>query len=133
MPKAPSRSTAAARRHNPLADDILSAGQLRTKSSKGGRKSQTDDNEENGERFVDAKLSRKILDIGQELAEEDATEQEKSSEATQGKPNTAFDFDSRLEDNEQLSDDEEKFGDDQWGDEEEEVEEVVGGISYAWS
>lgn len=124
MPKAPSRSSAAARRHNPLADDILSAGHLRTQSSKKSKhRSRSGEDEENGERFVDAKLSRKILQIGQELAEEDAAEQ-KSSRATEGKLNSAFDFDSRFEDDERLSEDEDKFADDQWGDEEE-IEEVV--------
>lgn len=126
MPKAttPSR-TAAARRHNPLADDILSAGHLRTKSSKRKSKSR-DDDDGDGSHFIDAKTSRKILQIGQDLAEEEAAEQKAALGESSKKINSAFDFSSRFESDEQLSDDEDKFAEDQWGDEEvEEVEEVV--------
>ncbi|KAJ5594577.1 snoRNA-binding rRNA-processing protein [Penicillium hispanicum] len=123
MPKATSsRAAAAARRHNPLADDITSAGHLRTHSSKKGKpRSQGEDEDgENGQRFIDAKMSRKILQIGQELAEEDAAEQ-KLAMKSEPKSNAAFDFDTRF-DEEPLSDDE-KFENDEWVDEE--VEEVV--------
>lgn len=128
MPKAttPSRSAAAARRHNPLADDMTSVGHIRTQpSKKNKRKSRTDEDREDGERFVDAKQSRKILQIGQELADEDASEQKAARGETSGKINHAFDFESRLEGDEPVSDDEDKFGEDEWGDEDEEVEEVV--------
>lgn len=123
MPKATSsRAAAAGRRHNPLADDIGSAGHLRTQSSKKSKRRSSDDNEdgENGQRFVDAKMSRKILQIGQELADEDAAEQ-KLARGSEPKPNTAFEFDTRYED-EPLSDDD-KFENDEWVDDE--VEEVV--------
>lgn len=122
MPKATSSRAAAARRHNPLADDITSAGHLRTQSGKKGKRQSGDEDEEgeNGQRFVDAKMSRKILQIGQELAEEDAAEQ-KLALGSEPKPNTAFEFDTRFED-EPLSDDE-KFPNDEWVDDE--VEEVV--------
>lgn len=126
MPKATSsRAAAAARRHNPLADDITSVGHLRTQSSKKGkRQSQSEDEDgSNGQRFVDAKMSRKILQIGQELADEDAAEQKLAMGAP--KSNAAFEFDTRLED-EPLSDDE-KFENDEWVDEE--VEEVVCSFS----
>ncbi|KAL2833674.1 Bystin-domain-containing protein [Aspergillus cavernicola] len=125
MPKVTSsRAAAAARRHNPLAEDILGTGHLRTHpSKKDQRKSKADEDQENGQRFVDAKTSRKILQIGQELADEDAAEQK----VTQGQPaeqaNTAFDFESRFEDEEVYSDDEGKFNEDQW-DDEEEIEEI---------
>lgn len=128
MPKATTpRSAAAARRHNPLADDILNAGHLRTKSSKSSkRKSRSSDDERDQEHYIDAKTSRKILQIGQDLADEDEAERRAAMGETGGKINTAFDFQSRFEDEEKMSDDEDKFGDDQWGDEEvEEVEEVV--------
>ncbi|KAL2001778.1 hypothetical protein VTN02DRAFT_1241 [Thermoascus thermophilus] len=126
MPKATTaRSAAAARRHNPLADDILNAGHLRTKSSKSSkRKSRSSDDERDQEHYIDAKTSRKILQIGQDLADEDEAERRAAMGETGGKINTAFDFQSRFEDEEKMSDDEDKFGDDQWGDEEEEVEEV---------
>ncbi|CAL5866660.1 uncharacterized protein PFLUO_LOCUS869 [Penicillium psychrofluorescens] len=123
MPKTPnSRAAAAARRHNPLAEDIVSAGHLRTQSSKKGKRRENDEEDgENGERYIDAKMSRKILQIGQDLADEDAAEQ-KAVGSTEPKVNTAFDFDSRFDDEEPMSDDEDKFGDEEWIDEE--VEEV---------
>ncbi|OOF94467.1 hypothetical protein ASPCADRAFT_208148 [Aspergillus carbonarius ITEM 5010] len=124
MPKATSSRSAAARRHNPLAEDYLTAGHLRTQSSKKtSRKSHQEEEQEDGERFIDAKMSRKILQIGQELAEEDAAEQRVATGAATDKINSAFNFESRLEDDEVLSDDE-KFQDDQWDDDEEEIEEV---------
>jgi essential nuclear protein 1 len=110
-----------ARRHNPLAEDITSAGHLRTQSSKKGKGKAEDGEEgENGQRFVDAKMSRNILQLGQELAEEDAAEQAKG--AAQPKSNGAFDFDTRY-DEEAFSDDEGKFEADDWVDDE--VEQVV--------
>jgi essential nuclear protein 1 len=126
MPKATTpRSAAATRRHNPLAEDILTGGHLRTQpSKKNKRKSRAEEDHEDGERFIDAKMSRKILQIGQELADEDEAEQKAARGQTGEKVNTAFDFESRFEDEEFLSDDDERFKDDQWEDEEE-VEEVV--------
>lgn len=127
MPKATSsRAAAAARRHNPLADDISAVGHLRTNSSskKGKRQSQNDDEDgENGERYIDAKMSRKILQIGQELADEDAAEQKLLRGGAPTTSNAAFEFDTRFED-EALSDDD-KFENDGWVDEEEEVEDIV--------
>ena len=125
MPKATSsRSAAVGRRHNPLAEDIVTTGHLRTHSSKNSkRKSRSDEDQDDGERFIDAKMSRKILQIGQELADEDAAELRASLGNTAAKDNTAFDFESRFEDDEAFSDDE-KFQDDPWGDEEE-IEQVA--------
>jgi essential nuclear protein 1 len=124
MPKAtnPARTAAAARRHNPLADDIVSSGHLRTKSSKRKLKSGEDDDED-GNHYIDAKASRKILQIGQDLAEEEAAERRAALGDRAEKINPAFDFSSRFESGEQLSEDEDKFAEDQWGDEE--VEEAV--------
>jgi essential nuclear protein 1 len=122
MPKATSSRAAAARRHNPLAEDISAVGHLRTQSSKKGkRQSDEDENGENGQRYVDAKMSRNILQMGQELADEDAAEQKLAMGTEEPKPNAAFEFDTRFED-EALSDDE-KFENDDWVDEE--VEELV--------
>ncbi|KAL3490900.1 Bystin-domain-containing protein [Aspergillus germanicus] len=125
MPKATStRAAAAGRRHNPLAEDILSTGHLRTHpSKKDKRKSKAEQEQENAERFVDAKTSRKILQIGQELADEDAAEQNAARVIDVGQGNSAFDFESRFEDEEVYSDDDGKFNEEQW-DDEEEVEEV---------
>ncbi|KAH3010236.1 hypothetical protein KXW60_000757 [Aspergillus fumigatus] len=126
MPKVISSraAAAAARRHNPLAEDIITSGHLRTQSSKKSkRQGRQDDDGEDGERYIDAKMTRKILQIGQELAEEDAAEHEAAIGAANMATNSAFNFESRFEDDEALSDDEEKFREDEWGDEEE-VEEV---------
>jgi essential nuclear protein 1 len=123
MPKAttPSRMSTAGRRHNPLTDDILSTGHLRTKAGK--RKSKSVDDDEGEPGYIDAKASRKILQIGQDLAEEDATERRAAMGEDVEKPNTAFDFSSRFEGEEVISEDEDKFEEDQWGDED--VEDVV--------
>jgi len=129
MPKAttPSRISSTGRRHNPLTDDILSTGHLRTKSGKRKSKRGEDDEEEEeegeGQTYVDAKASRKILQIGRDLAEEDAAERRASMGLDAEKPNAAFDFSSRFEDEEVISEDEDRFGEDQWGDED--VEDVV--------
>jgi hypothetical protein len=123
MPKATSsRSAAAARRHNPLADDLLASGHLRTKSSSKRKSRQTSDDE--GEHYIDAKASRKILQIGQDLAEEDAAETRAALGQTEPKINSAFQFESRFEDEDNMSDDGVQFGEEEWGSEEE-VEEVV--------
>lgn len=114
MPKAltPVAAAREGRRHNPLEDDLVATGPLRTKPGK--RKSRDDDGTE--DKFVDSKASRKILRIGQELADEDEEGQ------VIAKPNTAFDFDSRFEDEE---DPEEVYQDEEsWGDEDEIVEEL---------
>ena len=111
MPKAttPVATDRQARRHNPLEHDLTAAGPLKTKSGK--RKSRHQDGEE---KFVDPKASRKILRIGQELADEDEAENQVQ------KLNPAFDFESRFEDED---DGQEPYEDTEaWGDEEEEVE-----------
>jgi essential nuclear protein 1 len=100
------------RRHNPLEDDLVATGPLRAKPSK--RKSRHEEGDE--EKFVDSKASRKILKIGQELADED-----EETEVVQ-KPNTAFDFESRFADEEESGGDFED--EEEWGDEDEIVEEI---------
>jgi essential nuclear protein 1 len=98
MPKLPSSSAATrliSRRHNPLADDLSPTAHLRTKSTTsttGKRKSRT--YEENGDGYIDAPSSRKILAMAQDLAEEDAAGRAKGNEAAV--PNAAFAFDSRI-------------------------------------
>jgi essential nuclear protein 1 len=99
-------------------------GHLRTTSTtKKGKRQDEDEEGENGDRYIDAKMSRKILQIGQELADEDAAEHKLRIGGAQQKSNAAFDFDTRFED-ETLSDDE-KFENDGWVDDEEEVEDIV--------
>jgi essential nuclear protein 1 len=107
MPKAAERQ---GRRHNPLEHDITAIGPLRTKPGK--RKSQSQD-EEN---FVDSKASRKILRIGQELADEE----EEANRVLNPQPNIAFNFESRFEDEEEQDPYDEDA--EAWGDEEEIVE-----------
>lgn len=113
------RSASRNNRHSqPLADEIASAGLLSTKSKK--RKTKHEDEDEEA-RYVDSRSSRKILKIGQELADED------SDHVAPAKPNPAFTFDSRV-DTETVSDDDDapEIEDDEWGDEEDVViEELV--------
>ncbi|KAF7856009.1 hypothetical protein EAF04_009965 [Stromatinia cepivora] len=116
MPKAmsPKELARSGRRHNPLEADLVASGPLKTKSGK--RKSR---NEDEGEKFVDSKSSRRILKIGQELADEDEAENQAA------KPNAAFNFDSRFEDEDE--EDEPEFGGEdgeEWGDDDE-VPELV--------
>ncbi|KAG9237759.1 rRNA processing protein-like protein Bystin [Amylocarpus encephaloides] len=112
MPKATTLTSAArqTRRHNPLEDDLTATGPL--KNNPGKRKSR---HQEEGDQFVDSKASRKILRIGQELADE--AEEENQVQ----KSNTTYNFDTRSED----EDEDEPFEDGEaWGDEDEEVEEI---------
>ncbi|KAL8635770.1 MAG: hypothetical protein Q9228_006776 [Teloschistes exilis] len=113
--RAGSVSSGKSRRHNPLSEDLVSTGPLRERSKK--RKLKADDDEE---RFVDSKSSRKILRIGQDLVDE------AEGEVKAQIPNSAFAFESRFGDEgepaEAAEDDEEA-----WGDEEEDdvAEEIV--------
>jgi essential nuclear protein 1 len=111
MPKATTSGAESRQlRHNPLEDDLLATGPLRSKPSK--RKSGKEDDEED---FVDSRASRNILRIGQELADEEEEAQRIA------RPNAAFEFDSRYED----EDKEASYEDEEaWGDEDEIVEEV---------
>ncbi|EKD21460.1 bystin [Drepanopeziza brunnea f. sp. 'multigermtubi' MB_m1] len=117
MPKAttPAPKPRQERRHNPLDVDLTATGTLKIKGEK--RKSRHQDE---GDQFVDSKASRKILRMGQELADED-TEENSVQPA-----NTAFDFESRLEEEEE----EEPTQDyEEWGDEDvEEIELAPGDL-----
>jgi essential nuclear protein 1 len=100
MPKsqAVSARSPAVRRHNPLADDIsTTGGLLRTKTNTGKRKSRSDE-EANGDGYIDASSSRKILAIAQDLADEDNEDRKAVAKAVA--PNPAFAFDSRFADEE---------------------------------
>lgn len=86
------------RRHNRLEDDITAAsGRLRTKSIIGKRKSRPDEDgpNEKSDGYVDARSSRKILAIAQDLADEDAADQRAKAKAVGASPG-AFGFDSRF-------------------------------------
>jgi essential nuclear protein 1 len=110
MPKATTPASVS-RRHNPLEDDLTASGGI-LKNKPGKRKSR---HQEEGDQFVDSKASRKILKLGQELADEsEATEKAQN-------PKPVFTFESRSdgEEDETYEDDEEA-----WGGIDEEVEEV---------
>ncbi|KAI0013114.1 Bystin-domain-containing protein [Xylariaceae sp. FL0662B] len=112
MPKATTPTSARqVRRHNPLEDDLLATGPLRAKAPK--RKSKGEEDQEN---YVDSKASKKILKIGRELAAE--------NDVAPSRPPTesnAFGFDSRID---QSDEDNETFEDEEWGDDDEVVEEI---------
>ncbi|KAK6383402.1 snoRNA-binding rRNA-processing protein [Exophiala oligosperma] len=114
---------AMARHHNPLEDDITAAGgRLRTKSVTGKRKSRTDENSQ-GDGYIDAQSSRKILAIAQDLADEEARDRSAAGVKATSPSNAAFAFDSRF-----TADDDEDRGveaqyddDNDWMPEEEEI------------
>lgn len=105
-----------ARRHNPLADDLVATGNLRVKSNK--RKAKPEGEED---RFVDSRSSRKILKIGQELVDEDRRDSATAA------PNPAFAFESRFGDDSEPENDLHPDEEQDWGDDngEDVVEEVV--------
>ena len=85
------------RRHQPLEDDITaSSGRLRTKSITGKRKSRSDEDtlKDSGDGYVDARSSRKILAIAQDLADEDDASRAKAKAV--GRSQDAFGFNSRF-------------------------------------
>lgn len=119
--------TAMARRHNPLEDDITTAGgRLRTKSITGKRKSRSDENAQ-GDGYIDAQSSRKILAIAQDLADEDAEDRKLAAAKPGPQSNAAFGFDSRFATDEDADDQDPglaaRYDDDEgeWIPEEEEV------------
>lgn len=119
MPKTPkSPAVRESQRHNPLAEEYApSSVSLKQKPAK--TRKRLDEN--TGDAYVDSKSSRKILELGQELADEAESE---SRPQRPPKANPAFDFDTRLddglEDSTQYDND-----DDAWGDEEEDIVEEV--------
>lgn len=115
MPKATTPVIRQARRHNPLEEDVLATGVLRTKPSK--RKSK--DIDEDGDHFVDSKASKNILRIGRQLAEDDEAEKPKPQKPTAD----IFGYDSRFDDEDEAN---QVYGDEDeaWGDDDEIVEEI---------
>jgi essential nuclear protein 1 len=122
MPKAPKSPGAREQRHKPLGEEYAPSDPWKQKPAKRQKRTQEDKDDE--QNYVDSKSSRKILDIGRELAEED--EQETQARRSKG-ANAAFDFETRMgeadgmvEEVQHLDDDE----DEAWGEEDDEVEEV---------
>ncbi|EMC97922.1 hypothetical protein BAUCODRAFT_104801 [Baudoinia panamericana UAMH 10762] len=131
MPKS-ARSNSVARqerRHNPLSEEYSPSAPLKQKAGK--KRKQSHGEEEGAVGYVDSKASRRILDLGQDLAAEDEAER-KPSEPTP--PGTAFSFESRFPRDVVSDEDEEEHAgvrlgeyDDEeaaWGSEGEEVEEI---------
>ena len=128
MPKA-QRSNSAARqerRHNPLTEEYAPTNPYKQKQ---GKKRKSTSEEDGQEAYVDSKSSRRILNLGQDLA----AEEEGEREAGRPKPDAggAFAFESRFP-RDVVSDEDEGEAevpagtfddDDAWGSEEE-VEEV---------
>ncbi len=84
------------RRHVPLEDDITtSGGRLRTKSITGKRKSRSDEDAK-GDGYIDARSSRKILAIAQDLVDEDAADRQSAGARLVSPTSAAFAFDSRF-------------------------------------
>jgi essential nuclear protein 1 len=119
MPKAttPTAQRQTARRHNPLEDDIVATGLLKTKSGK--KRTYARAGSDDGENFVDSKASKTILRIGRELDEEERGNQSSAAQPTID----TFGYDSRFADD--LDDENGQFDDDEaWGDDDEVVEEI---------
>ncbi|KAH7380497.1 Bystin-domain-containing protein [Phaeosphaeria sp. MPI-PUGE-AT-0046c] len=122
MPKAPkSPGAGVQQRHNPLAEEYAPSDPWKQKPAK--RQKRSKDEMEEEQNFVDSKSSRKILDIGRELEEEDEKE---SRLRQQQSTSRAFDFESRMGEDDVEVDEVAQIEDDDeaWGEDDEEVEEV---------
>ena len=113
---APTSRSKSARRHAPLEEDLTATGPLRHRSNK--RKARPEDD---GGGYVDSRSSRKILKLGEDLADEE--QQENTATAS----NPAFTFESRFGGASEPDEEDGRYDDEAWGDEEDDVvEEVVG-------
>ncbi|KAI1158201.1 Bystin-domain-containing protein [Nemania serpens] len=106
MPKATTPTSG--RRRGLEEEYLVGSGLLKNRPSKSKSKSKGDSDEERENNFVDARASRKILNIGRQLAEEDAP-----ARRTEPTTTTAFGFDSRYDGGEQAGADDE---DEVWAD-----------------
>jgi len=88
MPKVP-RPAQSNDRHNPLAEEYSATQAFKSKAPK--KRNRKDENDEDN--VIDTKASRKILKIGQELADEDEEERKSRFPAP---PNAAFAFETRF-------------------------------------
>lgn len=119
MPKAP-KSPGLRDRHSTLVEEYAPSDPWKNKSAKRQKRDKPEKEEQS---YVDSKSSRKILEIGRELEEED--ERENNSRQPQ-EANPAFDFEARLGEDDLIEGDAEQIddNDEAWGDDDEEVEEV---------
>ena len=113
---APSSRSRSQRRHAPLEQDLTATAPLRARSKKRKARPEVEDQE-----YIDSRSSRKILKIGQDLADEEHEESLASA------PNPAFTFESRFGAESGSEDDAARNSDEEaWVDEADEgVEEVV--------
>jgi len=119
MPKATTPTRNAARRHNPLEDDVIATGRLTNKAPKRGSKNKDDD----AEHYIDARASKQILNLGRELADEaDAAPPRPPKGSDSFGQNWAFEDDSGAgdDDGDVVYDNDDAA----WGDDDEIVEEV---------
>ncbi|KAI1199036.1 Bystin-domain-containing protein [Nemania serpens] len=107
MPKATTPTSG--RRRGLEEEYLVGSGLLKNRPSKSKSKSKQGSDDERENNFVDARASRKILDIGRQLAEEDAPARRTETTTTA----SAFGFDSRYDDGEQAGGDDE---DEVWAD-----------------
>ena len=116
-------SKTASKHHTTLEHDISTqGGRLRTKSITGKRKSRSDERAD-GDGYIDAQSSRKILAIAQDLAEEDVQDRKIVAKAISTNP--AFDFDSRQEEDDTENGGTHYDDEDDWlPEDEEQVEDV---------
>ena len=122
MPKAPKSPGVRDQRHNPLAEEYAPSDPWKNKAPK-RQKRNKGDKEDDEQKYVDSKSSRKILEIGRELEEEDAREN-KARRPQEANP--AFDFETRMGEDDMPGEDlvQAEDDDEAWGDDDEEVEEV---------
>ncbi|RYN52433.1 hypothetical protein AA0119_g2357 [Alternaria tenuissima] len=122
MPKAPKSPGVRDQRHNPLAEEYAPSDPWKNKAPKRQKRNKSD-KEDDEQKYVDSKSSRKILEIGRELEEEDAREN-KARRPQEANP--AFDFETRMGEDDMPGEDLAQAEDDDeaWGDDDEEVEEV---------
>jgi essential nuclear protein 1 len=121
MPKSPRVSHVESLRHNPLAEDYSPSYAFKQKVPKKRKLRQDDD--QDTERVIDAKSSRKILSAAQDLVDEEETERRARYVSSK---NDAFNLDDRLrlepEEDEPDDQDEEEWQDE--GDQDVEIEET---------
>ena len=123
MPRVPRAPQAESQRHNPLADEYAPSYPFKQKASHKKRKSRSDGDDEN-DHVIGTKAARKILRIGQELADEDEAQQKTLLSGAALNP--AFAFDTRFGTGVE-SDDENDAADRDagvWEDENEELVEI---------
>ncbi|KAH6635319.1 Bystin-domain-containing protein [Chaetomium sp. MPI-SDFR-AT-0129] len=125
MPKATS-SLSHKRRHNPLEDDLLATGVLKSREGRPSKRADRKQAEEQA--YVDAKASRKILAMSRDLIDEDDLQSADDDDNNHASGPSAFEFDpSRFgEDSDRDEEDGvDRFANEEaWGDEEEIVEEI---------